>query len=116
MQLQELLADVDVLDVHGDATVEVRALVHDSRHVPPDACFACIVGATTDGHDHAPDAVAAGAVALLVERDLGLPVPEARVADVRAAIGPAASRLHGAPSWAMRCLGVTGTNGKTTTT
>jgi len=116
VQLQELLADVDVLDVHGDATVEVRALVHDSRRVPPDACFACIVGATTDGHDHAPDAVAAGAVALLVERDLGLPVPEARVADVRAAIGPAASRLYGAPSRAMRCLGVTGTNGKTTTT
>jgi UDP-N-acetylmuramoyl-L-alanyl-D-glutamate--2,6-diaminopimelate ligase len=116
VQLQELLADVDVLDVRGDATVEVRALAHDSRRVPPDACFACIVGATSDGHDHAPDAVAAGAVALLVERELGLAVPEARVASVRRAIGPAASRLHGDPSRAMRCLGVTGTNGKTTTT
>ena len=116
MQLQELLADVEVLDLRGDATVEVRAVAHDSRRVPPDACFACIVGATSDGHDHAPAAVAAGAVALLVERGLGLAVPEARVADVRLALGPAASRLHGNPSRAMRCLGVTGTNGKTTTT
>ncbi len=116
MQLQELLADVDVLDVDGDATVDVRALAHDSRRVPPDACFACIVGATTDGHDHAPEAVANGAVALLVQRRLGLAVPEARVANVRAALGPAASRLHGEPSRSLRCLGVTGTNGKTTTT
>ena len=116
MQLRELLSDVEVLDVRGDATVDVRALAHDSRDVDPGACFACIVGANTDGHEHAPAAVAAGAVALLVERRLGLTVPEARVPDVRQALGPAAARLHGFPSQAMRCLGVTGTNGKTTTT
>jgi UDP-N-acetylmuramoyl-L-alanyl-D-glutamate--2,6-diaminopimelate ligase len=116
VQLQELLADVDVVDVHGDATVEVSALAHDSRRVEPGACFACIVGATTDGHRHAPSAIDAGAVALLVERPLGLRVPEARVVDVRRALGPAASRLYGAPSRTLRCLGVTGTNGKTTTT
>ncbi|HEV2993749.1 MAG TPA: UDP-N-acetylmuramoyl-L-alanyl-D-glutamate--2,6-diaminopimelate ligase [Acidimicrobiia bacterium] len=116
MQLRDLLTDVDVLDVRGDATVDVRALAHDSRHVDPGACFACIVGANTDGHRHAPAAVAAGAVALLVERRLGLTVPEAQVPDVRRALGPAAARLQGFPSHAMRCLGVTGTNGKTTTT
>jgi len=116
VQLRELLTDVDVLDVRGDATVDVRALAHDSREVDPGACFACIVGANTDGHQHAPEAVAAGAVALLVERRLGLTVPEARVPDVRQALGPAAARLQGFPSRAMRCLGVTGTNGKTTTT
>ncbi len=116
MQLRELLTDVEVLDVRGDTTVDVRALAHDSRHVDPGACFACIVGANTDGHRHAPAAVAAGAVALLVERRLGLTVPEAQVPDVRRALGPAAARLNGFPSRGMRCVGVTGTNGKTTTT
>ncbi|HEY5165681.1 MAG TPA: UDP-N-acetylmuramoyl-L-alanyl-D-glutamate--2,6-diaminopimelate ligase [Acidimicrobiia bacterium] len=115
MQLQELLADVDV-DVRGDARVEVITLEHDSRRVEPGACFACIVGHATDGHRHAPSAVDAGAVALLVERPLDLGVPEARVANVRRALGPAAARLYGIPSAAVRCLGVTGTNGKTTTT
>ena len=93
-----------------------RRSTHDSRAVRPGACFACIPGAVTDGHDHAPSAVAAGAVALLVERPLDLGVAEARVASVREALGPAAARLHGDPSRAMRCLGVTGTNGKTTVT
>jgi UDP-N-acetylmuramoyl-L-alanyl-D-glutamate--2,6-diaminopimelate ligase len=116
VQLQELLADVDVLDVRGDASVEVITLEHDSRRVEPGACFACIVGQGTDGHRHAPSAVDAGAVALLVERQLDLGVPEARVADVRRALGPAAARLYGIPSASVRCLGVTGTNGKTTTT
>ena len=116
MQLQELLADVDVLDVVGDVTVDVRSLAHDSRRVEAGACFACIVGSNSDGHEHAPEALAAGAVALLVERDLGLPVPEARVADVRQALGPAAARLYGDPSRTLCCLGVTGTNGKTTVT
>jgi UDP-N-acetylmuramoyl-L-alanyl-D-glutamate--2,6-diaminopimelate ligase len=116
VQLQELLADVDVLDVRGDATVDVNTLEHDSRRVAPGACFACIVGSVTDGHHHAPSAVENGAVALLVERQLDLGVPEARVADVRRALGPAAARLYGQPSTSLRCLGVTGTNGKTTTT
>ncbi|HEV2993115.1 MAG TPA: UDP-N-acetylmuramoyl-L-alanyl-D-glutamate--2,6-diaminopimelate ligase [Acidimicrobiia bacterium] len=116
MQLHELLADVDVLDVHGDPSVDVQALAYDSHRVDRGACFACIVGANHDGHDYAPAAVRSGAVALLVERDVGLTVPEARVTDVRRALGPAAARLHGHPSRALRCVGVTGTNGKTTTT
>jgi UDP-N-acetylmuramoyl-L-alanyl-D-glutamate--2,6-diaminopimelate ligase len=70
----------------------------------------------TDGHLHAPAAVDAGAVALLVERELDLPVAQARVATVRAALGPAAAAFYGHPSRALRCLGVTGTNGKTTVT
>ena len=116
MQLQELLADVDVVEVRGDATVDVVTLEHDSRRVAPGACFACIVGNNTDGHRYAPSAVEHGAVALLVEHQLDLGVPEAQVPDVRRALGPAASRLYGQPSASLRCLGVTGTNGKTTTT
>ncbi|MGQ0805997.1 MAG: UDP-N-acetylmuramoyl-L-alanyl-D-glutamate--2,6-diaminopimelate ligase [Actinomycetota bacterium] len=116
MPVRELLMDVDVLEWSGDARVEINAIVHDSHQVSPGACFACIPGAVTDGHQHAPAAVAAGAVALLVERPLALDVSQARVAAVRPALGPAAARFYGFPSRALRCLGVTGTNGKTTTT
>jgi UDP-N-acetylmuramoyl-L-alanyl-D-glutamate--2,6-diaminopimelate ligase len=116
VRLKELLDGVEVLALRGESGVDVAALTHDSRRVQPGACFACVPGATTDGHAHAPEAVAAGAVALLVERELDLGVAEAEVPSVRRALGPAAARLHGHPSRALRCLGVTGTNGKTTTT
>src|SRR5581483_9790506 len=116
VQLRELLDGVEVLALHGDPTVEIAQLTHDSRRVKPGACFACIPGGTTDGHAHAPAAVAAGAVALLLERPLDLGVSEARVANVRRVLGPVAARFHDFPSRTMRCLGVTGTNGKTTTT
>jgi UDP-N-acetylmuramoyl-L-alanyl-D-glutamate--2,6-diaminopimelate ligase len=116
VRLREVLADVDVEEWSGDPRVEVTAIVHDSRDATTGSCFACVPGTMTDGHDHAPAAVAAGAVALLVERTLELPVSQARVPRVRVALGPAAARLHDFPSRALRCLGVTGTNGKTTTT
>jgi UDP-N-acetylmuramoyl-L-alanyl-D-glutamate--2,6-diaminopimelate ligase len=116
VQLREVLEDTTVLSWSGDPSIEVATLVQDSRRVTPGACFACVPGGVTDGHDHAPAAVHAGAVGLLVERPLGLGVVEARVEQVRSAIGPAAARLLGQPSRALRCLGVTGTNGKTTVT
>jgi UDP-N-acetylmuramoyl-L-alanyl-D-glutamate--2,6-diaminopimelate ligase len=116
----DLLADLDHADARpvgaAEPDPEVVAITHDSRRVEPGACFACIPGAVTDGHDHAPEAVARGAVALLVERPLDLPVAQAQVPNVRAALGPVAATLFDHPSAAMRVLGVTGTNGKTTTT
>jgi UDP-N-acetylmuramoyl-L-alanyl-D-glutamate--2,6-diaminopimelate ligase len=116
----DLVDGLDGAELSGDPSVEVTGLTHDSRRVTPGACFACIPGATADGHAFASAAVAAGAVALLTERPLGLGpslgVAEARVPSVRIALGPLAARLHGHPSAAMCCLGVTGTNGKTTTT
>jgi UDP-N-acetylmuramoyl-L-alanyl-D-glutamate--2,6-diaminopimelate ligase len=114
--LHDLLDGITPLLLEGDPAVDVRALAHDSRRVVPGACFACITGERVDGHLHAREAVAAGAVALLLERPLGLGIPEAQVPDVRRVLGPIAARLAGEPSRAMRCLGVTGTNGKTTTT
>jgi UDP-N-acetylmuramoyl-L-alanyl-D-glutamate--2,6-diaminopimelate ligase len=116
VRLHDLLRDLDVLEMIGDPLVEVTAVTHDSRLVIPGACFACIRGETTDGHDYAPAAVAAGATALLVQRRLPLDVTQARVADVRAVLGPFAARCYGEPSHTMSCLGVTGTNGKTTAT
>jgi UDP-N-acetylmuramoyl-L-alanyl-D-glutamate--2,6-diaminopimelate ligase len=116
VRLHELLGGIDVLGWVGDRGVEVSAITHDSRRAARGSCFACIPGAVTDGHLHAGAAVDAGAVALLVERELDLPVAQARVAGVRAALGPAAAALYDHPSRRLRCLGVTGTNGKTTVT
>lgn len=74
MLLHELLDSVDVLELRGDPRTEIASVTHDSRAVAAGALFCCVPGSTTDGHDHAPAAVAAGASALLVERPLGLPV------------------------------------------
>jgi UDP-N-acetylmuramoyl-L-alanyl-D-glutamate--2,6-diaminopimelate ligase len=110
MNLREVMGGGDLPDV------EVSALAYDSRAVTPGALFFSVPGYTTDGHDFAPDAVARGAVALVVERPLGLGVPEVVVDSVREAMAPAAARFHGNPSAELAVVGVTGTNGKTTTT
>ena len=95
--------------------VEVSGLAYSSRSVVPGTLFFCVPGFRADGHDFAPDAVARGAVALVCQRPLGLGVPEVVVDDVRAAMGPAAARFHGDPTAELEVVGVTGTNGKTTT-
>ncbi len=100
----------------GDAAgVEITALAYDNRRVVPGALFFCVPGFTRDGHDFAPDAVARGAAALVVARPLGLGVPEVVVDDVRAAMAVAAARFHGDPTARLPVVGITGTNGKTTT-
>jgi UDP-N-acetylmuramoyl-L-alanyl-D-glutamate--2,6-diaminopimelate ligase len=117
MRLDELLHAVPVNQVVGDpAVVEVTSVVHDSRSVTEGALFCCVRGALVDGHDLAAGAVDAGAVALLCERELPLPVAQAVVTDTRLAMGPVAATFHGDPSRALDVVGVTGTNGKTTTT
>ena len=99
----------------GDPQVELTRAVHDSRAVTPGSLFCCVPGTAHDGHDHAPAAVSAGAAALLCERPLDLGVPELRVPSVRHAMGPVAAELAGRPSDDLAVVGVTGTNGKTTT-
>jgi UDP-N-acetylmuramoyl-L-alanyl-D-glutamate--2,6-diaminopimelate ligase len=116
VRLHELLGGIDVLGWVGDRGVDVSAITHDSRRAVRGSCFACIPGAVTDGHLYAGAAVEAGAVALLVERELDVPVAQARLAEVRAALGPAAATFYDHPSRRLDCLGVTGTNGKTTVT
>ncbi len=99
----------------GGAPVDIKALAYDSRDVAPGTLFFCVPGARSDGHDHAAQAVARGAVALVVERPLALGVAELRVPSVREAMAPLAARFYGEPSKALRVIGITGTNGKTTT-
>jgi UDP-N-acetylmuramoyl-L-alanyl-D-glutamate--2,6-diaminopimelate ligase len=116
VRLHELLDVADLLELSGDSQVEVSDIVSDSRRATRGALFCAIRGATTDGHEHAAAAVARGAAALLVDRMVAVDVTQARVPRVRAALGPVAARFYGDPSATMRVLGVTGTNGKTTTT
>lgn len=114
-RLGELAALVGaVIEGGAAAGIEVRDVVFDSRRAEPGSLFCCVPGEHHDGHDHAADAVASGAVALLCERPLAVGVPELVVPDVRAAMGPVAARVHGDPSRHLDVVGVTGTNGKTT--
>ena len=99
----------------GAPDAEVRALAYDSRDVEQGALFFSVPGFEADGHDFADDAVRRGAAALVVERPLGLGVPEVVVPDARAAMAPAAARFYGDPSAELEVVGITGTNGKTTT-
>jgi len=112
MRLDALIA----ADPAGEAAgVEITGLAYDSREVAPGDLFFCVSGFRSDGHEFAPDAVRAGAAALVVERPLGLGVPEVVVESARAAMAPAAARFYGEPARELRVVGVTGTNGKTTT-
>jgi UDP-N-acetylmuramoyl-L-alanyl-D-glutamate--2,6-diaminopimelate ligase len=106
----------EVRGIQGEATaVEITSLAYDSRTVAPGSLFFCVTGFQRDGHDFAAEALARGAAALVVERPLGLGAPEVLVPSARAAMGPAAVRFYGDPSAELRVVGVTGTNGKTTT-
>jgi UDP-N-acetylmuramoyl-L-alanyl-D-glutamate--2,6-diaminopimelate ligase len=115
VKLRELIGGVEVVGTRGDLDAEISSLAYDSRKVGPGALFFCAPGERLDRHDFAPAAVDAGAVALVVERELDLDVAQVVVPDARAAMAPAAARFHGDPTAELRVVGVTGTNGKTTT-
>jgi UDP-N-acetylmuramoyl-L-alanyl-D-glutamate--2,6-diaminopimelate ligase len=102
--------------VRGAGETAVTDVVLDTRTVTPGALFCCVPGARVDGHDLAPAALAAGAAALCVERPLDLAAPQLVVGSVRAALAPVAATFFGRPSRRLDLVGVTGTNGKTTTT
>lgn len=116
--LADLVATLSERRVRGDLDRGISGLAQDSRQVRPGDLFACIRGEEFDGHDFAPEALALGAAAFLVEEWLPLPpeIPQVRVLDARRAAALLAARLHGNPSRSLRVIGVTGTNGKTTVT
>jgi UDP-N-acetylmuramoyl-L-alanyl-D-glutamate--2,6-diaminopimelate ligase len=114
MRLDQVLAAAEPARAAG-ADLEISGLAYDNRLAGPGTLFFCVPGFTRDGHDFAADAVARGAVALVVERPLALAVPQVRVDSVRAAMAPAAAAFYGDPTAHMDVVGVTGTNGKTTT-
>ena len=115
MHLERVIAALAPADVLRRAPVEIGDLVYDARAAGPGALFFCVPGSRADGHNFAPQAVENGAVALVVERPLELDVPQIVVPDARRAMAPAADEFFGHPSEELQIAGVTGTNGKTTT-
>ena len=115
MKLRDVLAGTEVAEIAGDADTEITGLAYDTRQVEPGALFFCVPGSRADGHEFAPIAAEQGAAALVVDRPLAVALPQARVANVRAAMAPAAVNFWGDPTAELRVVGVTGTNGKTTT-
>lgn len=104
--------------LNGDADVVVSSLTHDSRQVRVGSLFCCIKGEKFDGHEFAAAAVERGATALLVQREvpeIPVSIPQIIVDDPRACVGFAATELYGNPSRYLSLVGITGTNGKTTT-
>jgi UDP-N-acetylmuramoyl-L-alanyl-D-glutamate--2,6-diaminopimelate ligase len=116
MHLERVIAALAPADVLRRAPVEIGDLAYDARAVGPGALFFCVPGSRADGHDFAAEAVASGAVALVVERPLELDVPQLVVPDARRAMAVVADEFFGHPSQELQLAGVTGTNGKTTTT
>lgn len=116
--LDELISGLEVNRRRGSMATEVGGLAYDSRQVKPGDVFVCIRGLRTDGHHYAKDALDRGAAAVVAERELSEPVdaPFVLVPDTREALGLMAARHYGFPSRSLRMIGVTGTNGKTTTT
>ena len=117
MELRELLAGAEVVEITGDPAVELTGLAYDSRRARRGTLFFAYPGQTVDGHAYAAAAVDAGAVAVVCERPLELPpfVTQAQVVDARAAMAQAAVRFYDDPTAELRVVGITGTNGKTTT-
>jgi len=115
MQIDSLISALAPREVVGHAPVEIRDLAYDARAVEPGSLFFCVPGERVDGHDFAPQAVEAGAVALVVERALDVAVPQLVVESARDAMPVAADEFFGRPTEQLQVAGVTGTNGKTTT-
>jgi UDP-N-acetylmuramoyl-L-alanyl-D-glutamate--2,6-diaminopimelate ligase len=111
MRLDEVIPDAP----EGARGLQIIDLAYDNRTAGPGTLFFCVPGFTRDGHEFAQDAIDRGAVALVVQRPLNLGVPEIQVADVRQAMAPAAAHFYGDPTRGLQTIGVTGTNGKTTT-
>ncbi len=118
MDLRALLPELDAPSVAGDADRTIQGIAYDSREVRPGFLFVALRGLTHDGHDFIPEAVARGAVAAIVDRDVPIPpgVPAVRVADSRRALGQISAAFYGHPSRRLHVIGVTGTNGKGATT
>lgn len=119
MLLRDLLKDIDVVKgIQGTLDIDIESVRYDSRQAASGSLFFCIKGFTVDGHDYAAEAVKNGARAVVLERDIDLPrgVTKVFTEDTRLAMGLISKAFYGHPSDSIKLIGVTGTNGKTTTT
>jgi UDP-N-acetylmuramoyl-L-alanyl-D-glutamate--2,6-diaminopimelate ligase len=115
--IEKILIGIEVVSVTGNSSKTVSAVVFDSRKVTPGSLFVAVKGFKTDGHDYIISAIASGAVAVICEHvpvNITDDVCIVKTTDSAKSLGVAASNFYGNPSLALKLIGVTGTNGKTT--
>jgi UDP-N-acetylmuramoyl-L-alanyl-D-glutamate--2,6-diaminopimelate ligase len=113
---ESLRGQIEVLEQGGDRQVSLTAIADDSRAAQEGSLFVAVKGEQVDGHRYISSALAAGAAAVVMQEPVaGIDRPYVRVADSRKALGYLGSRFYGDPSGRLRMIGITGTNGKTTT-
>jgi UDP-N-acetylmuramoyl-L-alanyl-D-glutamate--2,6-diaminopimelate ligase len=118
MKVEELFEGVDYQIISGDPETEISGVQYDSRKVTPAALFVCVTGLINDGHLFASEAVSNGAAAILAEKEIDVPsgILLIRTSNTRKALACLARNYYGKPDCRLKVIGVTGTNGKTTTT
>lgn len=116
IQLHDLLKNLPSYEIIGDKAVWINDLQMDSRQVTKGSLFICISGFTVDGHDYVQEAVENGAVAIVAEKDIITNVPIIKVRDSKRVMAIIAAHFYDHPTSKLQLIGVTGTNGKTTTT
>lgn len=118
MNLRELISEIDVEKIAGNPDLEIEGVAYDSRKIQPDFLFVAISGFKEDGHDFILEAIEKGAKAVIVEKEIQIPFPKivsVRVPSSRVALAQISNRFYEFPSGQIRVIGITGTNGKTTT-
>lgn len=116
MKLKELLNGIDVVELHADAEMEIGGICYDSRLAAPGQLFVAVVGFSSDGHKYIPMAIGKGASAVLCEKAPETDVPYILVSNTRYALAIVSGNFYGNPARNMKMIGITGTNGKTTST
>ena len=118
MRFASLLANTHLAFTSGNLDIPIQNLAYDSRAVQSSSLFIAIRGFHTDGHRYITQAIERGAAAIVYEDpewDGRLPIPAVRIANTRVALAPIAAAFYGHPGQQMRVVGITGTDGKTTT-
>ncbi|ABR49034.1 UDP-N-acetylmuramyl-tripeptide synthetase [Alkaliphilus metalliredigens QYMF] len=118
MKLMDLLEEIDTIEIKGEERINIENIYYDSRKVTPNSLFICIEGFQTDGHHFIDQAIKKGAIAIVAQKDMtGLDgVTWVQVKDTRQVMAQLGSTFYGRPSQHLELIGVTGTNGKTSTT
>ena len=116
MKLKDLLADVQVLEIHADPELEIEQVYYDSRKVTPGSLFVAVTGFASDGNRFIPMALERGAAVVVTAKKPQTDIPYILVESDRLALALIGANYYGHPAKSMTMIGVTGTNGKTSTT
>lgn len=114
MLLNELIKSIEYLSYSGGDNIEITGICFDSRETKPGDLFVCIKGYESDGHKYAKSAIEKGALAIVCQDDIECDIPKIRVENSRKALNFLSACFYGYPSKKMQIIGITGTNGKTT--